>query len=307
MGNTTKDAHHVTMDVTMSVPVETKAAPAPPVRPSTQVTREQLRTFLAEASTQERIRAVVARRLRRKTPDALIDDIAQEANTAALESDTRPASMRTASGWIATVAARAVVDYFRREAKHFDFVDPEADPDELASEAEPPEDRWLVSAWAWLAAQLAHDSRDQETFELLVYKAQTRKGYEAVAAEHGMTAPTLHNRVHQFKNKYEPRWRKRQERMLLLAILFGGAMILVVAWAVLQLMHARPAPSPTPPAPTVTVPPPIQSAVQPPVEPPVENAAPPNATPAPNGPQGRPNGPQGQPGQPNQKPQHGTQ
>ncbi len=291
----------------MSVPVERKAAPAPIVRPSTQITRDQLRAFLAEASTQERIRAVVARRLRDKAAATLIDDIAQEANTAALESDTRPASMRTASGWIATVASRAVVDYFRREVKHRDFVDPEADPDELASDAETPEGGWLLSAWAWLAAQLAHDSGDQETFELLVYKAQTRKGYEEVAAEHGMTAPTLHNRVHQFKKKYEPRWRKRQERMLLLAILFGGATILVVAWTVWQFMHTRPGPGPTPPAPTVTVPPPIQSAVQPPVEPPFENAAPPSATPAPNGPPGPPNGPQGQPGQPDQKPQRGPQ
>jgi DNA-directed RNA polymerase specialized sigma24 family protein len=305
MGNTRKDPH-VAMDITMAVPVvESTAARVGNVQPSTHVTQEELRAFLGAASTQERIRAVVARRVGPKTPGTVIDDIVQEANTAALASDTRPASMLTASGWVATVAARTVANYFRREVKHRDFVDPEADPDELASEAEAaPEDRWLIAAW--LAPHLARDARDQETYELLVYKAQTRKAYADVAAEHGMTAATLHNRVHQFKNKYAARWRKRHERMLLVAILFGGTALVVVAWAVWQFMHPQPPPGPAPPVPTVTAPPPIQSAVRPPFEPPFEPAAPPSATPAPNGQQEPPNGQPGQPAQPDRKPERGT-
>jgi hypothetical protein len=58
-------------------PISTKRARA-------GITREELRAFIAQPSTQQRIRDIVATRVDRKTPNAVVDDIAQLANMVVL-------------------------------------------------------------------------------------------------------------------------------------------------------------------------------------------------------------------------------
>jgi hypothetical protein len=95
-----------------------------------------------------------------------------------------------------------------------------------------PADGWLIAGW--LAPIVAHHPRDQETYELLVYKARTAKNHDEVAADHGLTTAALKSRIHQFKERYLPRWRRRQS-MIVLLLLFGVAAVLLLAWLVWRL------------------------------------------------------------------------
>jgi hypothetical protein len=127
--------------------------------------------------------------------------------------------------------ARAVANYFRREALHAKWLNPEAEveelpikPEESRNTAEP---EWLLTGW--LRPRVAGSEREQETYELLAYKAKTDKTYAQVAADHAMTEGALKSRVHSLRTKYEPQW-KRRERMILLLILLGIAALLAIAW-----------------------------------------------------------------------------
>jgi hypothetical protein len=107
-------------------------------------------------------------------------------------------------------------------------VDGKADPDDQVDQAtEPPADGWLISKW--LAPLLDESPRDQETYELLVYKARTGKTYAEVAEDHGITVAAMKSRTHELKTRFEPRWRRRRDRMLLLVLAGVATAVLLVA------------------------------------------------------------------------------
>jgi DNA-directed RNA polymerase specialized sigma24 family protein len=206
------------------------------VRLPDRISPEELRAYLRSAEAQQRIRRVVLARLDPRTPGNVADDIVQEVNLRVLTTPTRPRMMKTAPGWLATVTAREVANHFRREAGNRKWLKRDVDVDE---EAAPPSSRreekpkaWLISEW--LAPLVAEDEREQETYELIVYKARSGKSYGTVAGEHGMTASALYNRIHELKTKYLPRWRKRQSELHF--VLLGGVALLAVAVALVWLL-----------------------------------------------------------------------
>ena len=207
-------------------------APASNARLKTSLSVVELHAFLARPATQAHIRKVVVARLNRTAPGTLIEDLVQDANLDASEAQSRPRSIETATGWMGTVTARAIVNHFRREAADAKYLEPGVDVQELP--AEPDESQgsvapeWLLTEW--LRPRVAEDPRDQETYELLVYKAETGKTHAEVAADHGMTEGTLKSRIRALKMKHEPQWRRRQ-RMFLLMILFGvAAAVTALVW-----------------------------------------------------------------------------
>ena len=207
-----------------------------------------LHAFLGRAETQARLRAVVVRRLR-GAPAPLVDEVVQAANLAALKAKSPPRAAETASGWLATVAVRAVIDRIRKNASERRWLDPAPDVDELSDETaaateEAASNPWLVSTW--LARVVGSSERDQETPELLCYKARGGKTYEEVAADHGTTVASLKSRFHEFKKRYARQWRRRQ---MMFVFVFGGgvAVVAIVVYVVAQLL--RPVPPPPPPAP----------------------------------------------------------
>ena len=187
----------------------------------------ELRKFLGhpEAYTQRIRRHRYAARVRSGAPDAVRDDIVQEANLALLTSPSRPRSMDTAAGWLSTVTMRTIAHYFRAEAPKAKWLDREADVDALVDEgpanAEAAAGDWMVSSW--LAEAVEDSPRDQETFELLLYKAATAKSYANVAADHGMAEKALIGRVVQFKKKYTPGAARAPPRGVVLAGARAGA------------------------------------------------------------------------------------
>jgi DNA-directed RNA polymerase specialized sigma24 family protein len=219
-----------------------------------------LRAFLAKPDTQQYLRAVVRRRMG-GAPDAVLDEIAQEVNVAALHAKVPPRAAATALGWLATIAVRAVVTRIRRKVSDARWFDREVDAAEMpdptgAAMEEPAHDAWLLSSW--LAREVAGNARDQETLELISYKSDGDRTYEQVAADHGITVPALKSRFHEFKKRYSSRWRQRQ---MTLVFLFGaGAVVLVaiaclLAWLLRPVPPVRSAPAPVPVAPTASAPP----------------------------------------------------
>jgi DNA-directed RNA polymerase specialized sigma24 family protein len=226
------------------------------------VTHEELRAYLCRADVQRRIREVVRARLGKDAPKQLAEDIAQDANVTMLSARALPRSMATADGWVSALARRAVVHHFRRGSCDAKWLDPEGDVDALPADGgEIPRDGWLISAW--LAEAVQQNARDEETLELLVYQARTGKKYHEVAADHAITSQALKSRVHEFKKKYEPRWRRRQAMYVLIALL--GAALVAIAAALVWLL-VRPAPADIRPDPSRAVP--SATLVRPPQTPP---------------------------------------
>ena len=205
------------------------AEPLSDVRAWQSVPDEQLREYLRSQETQTRIATIARARVRKGTPDHVIDDIVQDANVSALTATSLPRTRATAPGWLATVTARAVADYFRRQAVHQRWLDRDAEVEEIPGDVEEPsDDDWLLGPW--LAKVVSESERDQATYELIRYRANTGKTIEQVAEDHAMTPGALKSRTFALKTKYEPRWKRRQRMFLLLLLLGALAVAALVAW-----------------------------------------------------------------------------
>lgn len=217
-----------------------------------------LHAYLALPASQEHIRAVVRARVSPRTPEGVVDEMAQEANLAALEAKWPPRSTATARGWMAVVTLRTVQTHFRRSEVRRRYIRDDVDVDEQPAApdgADASPDRWLTEDW--LAMLLAESPRDAETFELLAYKVQTGESHDAVAAAHGMTPAAWKSRVHEFRAKYAPERQRRQAMFMLWLVAAGVALAVAVAMAWL-LERSTPVLAPTvvPPLPSPSVAPP---------------------------------------------------
>jgi len=203
-----------------------------PVPDGEPVTREEMWAFLGERTTQNRIREVVTARSP-NTPEDVIDDIVQKVNVKALESAALPRTQAGKRGWIGAVAFTVTMSHFRVEKKDRKWVDDEAPveeqppaPEDRTDESDEEERRvveggplppWMISRW--LEEQVGKNPEEKRTYELIVRKARSKKGYAEIAAAAGMTENQLNNRVHRLKTKYLPLRQKfekdRRDRMLL--------------------------------------------------------------------------------------------
>jgi DNA-directed RNA polymerase specialized sigma24 family protein len=229
------------------------AVTVPPAPGRAMISAAELRAFLAKPDTQKRIRAVVVARVRKDTPDAVRDDIVQQTNLTLLQSPSRPRSIATASGWVGLVTQRQVANHFRARKAEARWLELDEDSDARPDETQPAADADREGSWmiaSWLAAAVASSPRDQETFELLVYKATTGKTYAQVAADHAMAEKALVGRVVQFKKKYQPRHHRRRAGVAL-AILAGALTLALLGWLFWYPKPEVARPPPQTPAPSV--------------------------------------------------------
>jgi DNA-directed RNA polymerase specialized sigma24 family protein len=227
------------------------------------ITLAVLHAYLNRPDTQRHIRNVVAGALGRRANRALVDDLANDAQEAALGTWKQADSEETMPAWVDGIARNKVREHFgelREEAKVFDRGgDPEG-PNVLYTPTDDDASGWMIGSW--LREQVADTPHERELYETLCYKARSKKTFAQVAAEKGTTLPSLSNRIYRLRQKYEPQWkqhRREQNRTVLLWL--GFAIALAVAW---WLLHR---PDPVPVRPDVYPPPPSATASAPPPEP----------------------------------------
>jgi DNA-directed RNA polymerase specialized sigma24 family protein len=248
-------------------------APLSDVRGWQSLSDEELRAFVSSKDSQARMLRVVKARIRRGTPADVVADLVQEASLEALTSKWRPRTLATAPGWLATLTVRTVARHFRQQDEETQWLEVDSEIDERGAPDAVPDAEWLISKW--LAKAVAGSERDQETCELIAYKATTGRTYEEVARDHAMTEGALKSRFFTLKTKYEPRWRQRQRTILLLLLLGAIGLALLVVW-----LFRRPPHEHIEPAHDFVIPADKPSAV--PTEGPFNQALPPDPPPKPN-------------------------
>jgi DNA-directed RNA polymerase specialized sigma24 family protein len=202
------------------------------------------RAFLGKTETQSLIRSVVRARLARDTPSDVVDDIVQAANLRMLSTPSGPRALTTARGWACAVTRSEIVRYFRRKKAEARWLVDDADIEDHPDLGPEPSGDLLIGPW--LAKAVHGAETDEETLEILLKKAAGDRTFESVAEEFGMRPGALRKRVFDFKTKYEPRYRRRQE-MFVLLILFGAAAIAIALWYLLRPVTPVILPDPTAP------------------------------------------------------------
>jgi DNA-directed RNA polymerase specialized sigma24 family protein len=245
-------------------PANDPHAPLANVVPLQTVSREAVRAFLARVDTMRDVRAIVAARV----PATNVDDLVQDSLREALEAaDRAPPHRADALGaWVAAIARRVVADFLEQRARRAKYQGPmprEEDdverPEPSSDPRESDDDQEEVHTWLvrhWLEQQVADHPRDKETFEILLEHARDARTYQEIADARGLTLPALTSRIHEFKYKYVPRYKRWRNRAILL-VLLGAAVIVavIVMWLLRRPPEIGPDPSIAPPrmpAPSVT-------------------------------------------------------
>jgi DNA-directed RNA polymerase specialized sigma24 family protein len=276
----------------VDLPDEAEASRAP-------VTRALTNVFLANKSTQARIREVVEARVPRGTQEADVKDILQQANERALMTRALARSIPGMRPWVSRIAQNAVIDHFRSNAYQLKWLDRSVDVQELPPDeamegvdaevppedptapprpVEEPDDRMLGR---WLAENVITKA-DRLTLEMIERKAASKKTNAELAAEFGVTEDAYDRRVQRFKLKWIPLWKRHQRRkQQTLMLLLLGALVLAAAVTWWLLHRAVPAPLHPTLIPVVT-PAPTASAAPPPFD--HSNPTQPNLPDGPKGP-----------------------
>lgn len=211
---------------------------------ATAAMRASLRAYLVLPATQKHLRDVVAEKLGPRATRAVVEDLASEAQTKALEAETLAESLEAQPAWLdgiahETVAAWRAADREERMAVSGAFVP--RGPAGLYVPSDAETKGFLVSKW--LRDQAKGNAAELELLDLIAYKARSEKSYDAVAAERGTTPAAIYNRIYRLKQKYEPRWQEHKRNRRSMVILLVAAAVVAVIVALLLLRHrleARP-------------------------------------------------------------------
>ena len=218
---------------------EIEAAVAAAARP--RVTDVQLHAFLQNRDIHGRIWKVVHAGCNKSTPPDVREDIFQTCLETILTTESRCETPDALQPWCVGVSFKVVAEWFRQDKKRTRYLNPDADLDEAAEKASIAD---LGSAGStdiqsdllgpWLKKAVEGSARDLVLYELLVYKAKSKKSYEQIAEETRESPEALKQRVKRFKAKYEPLRQKHLRRQNLLLWIFLGALVLaaILAWLV---------------------------------------------------------------------------
>ena len=257
-----------------AAPAPTSVAPTPTATPapSTAIPPALIHTFLGLKATQARIRQVALHRLGgKKAPPDRVDEVVQATSEKALTTPSLPAAPEQLRPWISAIARSVAIDSLRRQAVHdarfgsaIDVEELPPDPidapdDEEASASasaeagDPTGVEWtgerspakpepfLIGPWLEGEIQKSRGNREQGrmVLEMLRYKARHPALTDAqVAATFGLTLAAYESRYRRFRQRYVPlrrRYVERRNAVLLLLLLFGGAVALLVG-----LLRPRP-------------------------------------------------------------------
>jgi DNA-directed RNA polymerase specialized sigma24 family protein len=234
-------------------------------QPGTSISIDVLRAYLSRRDTQRRLRNVVAGTLRDQANRALVDDLANDTQMAALTARELAETQESMPAWVDGIARNTVRVYFRElrdlRRRNVPLVDLQAGEDaaeqaEVAAEEDDgrapvtaPEryvvavdeaPRWLLARW--LRDRTRDEPNERELLDILREHAKTKKSLDQIARERGTTPMAVYQRIQRLRRKYRDGWalyRRRRERMMLVFLLLLGLAI-AVALALWRPWRARP-------------------------------------------------------------------
>ena len=262
-------------------PASEAGGPLATVIPLNRRATQAVVAFLERIKT----RNFVASLVRAKVPAADVEDVVHDALEEAVEALKRspPTREEAVSGWLASITHRTVADYHAKRARRAKYEGPmpvearDEDDEPSGRRSEPSYDPRAEDAdvdgraFDWLEREVASHPRDRETFEIMLEHYRTRKAYQQIAGERGLSLTAVSQRIFVFKGKYVPRYRRwRRERMLWL-LLFGGAALIAASilaiWLLGRSEPVRPDILPLPRPSATATPEPFDPALGPPAPP----------------------------------------
>jgi DNA-directed RNA polymerase specialized sigma24 family protein len=215
-----------------------------------------LRAYLSRRDTQRRLRNVVAGALHDQANRALVDDLANEAQMAALTARERAETEASMPAWVDGIARNTAREYLRELGKLrrrmvplFDVQEREDAAEQAEILAEEDDGRTPVAApelyvaaideappWllaSWLRDRTRDHPQERELLDILREKARTKKTIEQIAVERGTTPMAVHQRIQRLRRKYRDGWieyKRRRDRTMLFFLFFGLAVALALAW-----------------------------------------------------------------------------
>lgn len=192
-----------------------------------------------------------------KVPFDEHEQVAQDALTEAVEKATWPESDEEGVLWatLRTVTDRTIADYLEKRATRREYegampdaptledeagervLDEEADIDPARDpEAEDGRLEGMLLR-RFLAHAVKGNARDEETYGWMIAWSDDDKGYAEIARDAKVNRNTVHGRVHEFKEKYLPEYKRWRNRMLLLVLL--GAVLAVAVYVALRAASPR--------------------------------------------------------------------
>jgi DNA-directed RNA polymerase specialized sigma24 family protein len=269
------------------------------------LSREVLRAFLSRPETVKWVHAHV----KASVPESDCEQVAQDALLEAWESASVPSDEAALNSWMRTITDRVIADYTALQVsrKRFKGKKPRAPArkdeaglpvkdlyaDDIA-DIDPSHDPTKETARtrgrivrSFIEEQTAESRRERQTFEMMWEHFEDEKPYEQIATERGLTPNAVALRVHRFEKKYGERCEKYRNRVIMLWLCGGGAVVAIVVIVAWVFLHRGPKiepimPEPPPPAPTVSYDPRLDIAAPP--APSVQLVPPPE--PGPPGPKG---------------------
>jgi DNA-directed RNA polymerase specialized sigma24 family protein len=208
--------------------------------PGVPVTPEAVRAFLARSSTTRAVRAVILTLVPSAEVEALVKESMLEATAAA--DRTAPSTHDALPMWVVAIAHRVVADFLERStrrARYQGSLPPRArDYDESGEDVaqaagyDPDEDSKIERndhVRRWIERAVARSPRDRETLDILLEHARHGKPYKKIAAERGLTMPSLTARTFEFRKRFAQRYAHRHDRMKLWIALGAATAIAAIA------------------------------------------------------------------------------
>lgn len=180
----------------------------------------------------DELRTLVVRFVRRRVPEAEVDDVVQTILVAALEASSLPAAREELRKWVVGIARHKIADLHRGRRGHAVEL-----PENLAVEVEPVSARSLAR---WAEKQTEGNPDAARTLGWMAREGGGEK-LAHIAAEEDLPAPQVRQRVSRLRRFMRDRWKAE------LAAVAAVVVAMLVLWAWLR----DPAPQPVAPAPEI--------------------------------------------------------
>jgi DNA-directed RNA polymerase specialized sigma24 family protein len=164
------------------------------------------------------IRAALVAMVRKRVPEAEVEDIVQSTLAEALESPHAPKDSDSLRRWIFGVAKNKVVDYHRRAGRELHEVP------ELAGSPAPHDEADLLR---WAERHLPDGDENKKTLDWMLREGEGEK-LESIAASEKLPAPRVRQRVSRLRRHFKANWQREVALLAALGVIITAVVLFVL-------------------------------------------------------------------------------